>query len=200
VLSWKVPGFKAFDNEPSTQDALALTMLSAVLDGYAGARLDRALAQGDDRIADSVGASNGLTGRGPQTFSLEGIPAKGKTTEQLEAALRAQVARIAKEGVNEAEMRRVRAQWLASNIYQRDSLFNQAREIGTYWVEGLPPDTSERLIERLAAVTPEQIQKVAQTYFGDDNLTVATLLPQSGPRAGFRKPPPGARHGGEGAR
>jgi Zn-dependent M16 (insulinase) family peptidase len=80
VLSWKVPGFKAFDNEPSNQDALALTMLSAVLDGYAGARLDRALAQGDDRIADSVGASNGLSGRGPQTFSLEGIPAKGKTT------------------------------------------------------------------------------------------------------------------------
>jgi len=200
VLSWKVPGFKAFDNEPSNQDALALTMLSAVLDGYAGARLDRALAQGDDRIADSVGASNGLSGRGPQTFSLEGIPAKGKTTEQLEAALRAQVARIAKEGVNEAEMRRVRAQWLASNIYQRDSLFNQAREIGTYWVEGLPADTSDRLIERLAAVTPEQIQKVAQTYFGDDNLTVATLLPQSGPRPTFSKPPPGARHGGEGAR
>ena len=200
VLSWKVPGFKAFDNEASTQDALALTMLAAVLDGYAGARLDRALAQGDNRIADSVGASNGLSGRGPQTFSLEGVPAKGKTTEQLEAALRAEVARIAKDGVNEAEMRRVRAQWLASNIYQRDSLFNQAREIGTYWVEGLPADTSERLVERLVAVTPEQIQKVAQTYFGDDNLTVATLLPQSGPRPAFRKPPPGARHGAEGAR
>jgi len=200
VLSWKVPGFKAFDNEPSTQDALALTMLSAVLDGYAGARLERALAQGDNRIADSVGASNGLSGRGPQTFSLEGVPAKGKTTEQLEVALRAQIARIAKEGVNEAELRRVRAQWLASNIYQRDSLFNQAREIGTYWVEGLPPDSSERLIDSLVAVTPEQIQKVAQTYFGDDNLTVATLLPQSGPRPAFRKPPPGARHGGEGAR
>lgn len=201
VLSWKVPGFKSFDHEAHTQDALALTMLAAVLDGYAGARLERALAQGDQRIADSVGASNGLSGRGPQTFSLEGVPAKGKTTEQLEAALREQIARIAKEGVNDAEMRRVRAQWLAANIYQRDSLFNQAREIGTYWVEGLPADTSDRLVERLVAVTPEQIQKVAQTYFGDDNLTVATLLPQSGPRPAFRKPPPGARHSGvEGTR
>jgi len=27
-------------------------------------------------------------------------------------------------------------------------------------------------------VTPEQVQQVAARYFGDDQLTVATLLPQ----------------------
>ncbi len=200
VLSWKVPGFTAFDDSPSNHDALALTMLSAVLDGYSGARLDRALTQGADRLADSAGASNGLNGRGPQVFTLEGVPAKGKTTEQLEAALRAQLARIAQEGVSEAEMKRVKAQWLAASVYQRDSLFNQARELGSHWVEGLPLNAPDLFIDKLVAVTPAQVQQVAKTYFGDDNLTVATLIPQSGPRPALRKPLPGARHMGEGAR
>ena len=34
------------------------------------------------------------------------------------------------------------------------------------------------MLERIKAVTPEQVQAVAAKYFSDDNLTVATLLPQ----------------------
>ena len=200
ALSWKVPGFTGFNEEPQTQDALALNMLAAVLDGYSGARLERALGQGENRLADSVGAYNSFSGRGPQVFSLDGVPAKGITPAQLEAALRAQITRIATEGVSESEMKRARAQWQASKVFQRDSLFNQAREMGTDWIEGLPLDTPDRLIDRLVAITPAQVQHVAKTYFGDDNLTVATLIPQSGPRPPLRKPPSGARHAGEGAR
>ena len=194
AMSWKVPGFTAFDDQADNRDALALTMLAAVLDGYRGARLDRALAQGDNRLADSVGASHTFSGRGPQVFVLDGVPAKGRSVEQLETALREQIAEIARDGVNESEMKRVRAQWLASTIYQRDSLFNQARELGTYWVEGLPLDSPDRLVEALVAVTPQQVQAVAQKYFVDEQLTVANLLPQAGPRPAMRKPIPGARH------
>ena len=89
---------------PDNDDALALTVLAAVLDGYSGARLDRALTQGTDRVADSAGAGNGLWGRGPQLFTLDGVPAPGKTPEQVEAALRAEVAKVARDGVSEAEL------------------------------------------------------------------------------------------------
>ena len=194
AMSWKVPGFVSFDDATDSRDALALTMLAAVLDGYNGARLERALAQGESRMADGVGASNSFSGRGPQVFVLDGVPAKGKSVELLETALREQIALIVKDGVTEAEMKRVRAQWLASTVYQRDSLFNQARELGTYWVEGKPLDTPDRLVEALVAITPQQVQAAAQKYLIDDQLTVATLLPQSGPRPAFRKPLPGARH------
>ena len=125
--------------------------------------------------------------------------AKGKTVEQLEAALRQQITRIAQEGVTEAEMKRVKAQWMASTIYQRDSLFNQAREFGNLWIEGFSMDTSDRLVEALVDVTAAQVQAVAQKYFGDDQLTVATLLPQAGPKPALRQPVPGSRHT-EGAR
>ena len=194
MLSWKVPGFQGFNDSADSRDALALTVLSAVLDGYSGARLDRTLTQGADRLADSAGAYHDFSGRGPSVFVLDGVPAPGKTTSELEAALRAQVERIARDGVSEEELRRVKAQWVAQEVYKRDSLFNQAREIGTYWIEGLPLDTSDRLIERLRGVTAEQVQSVAQRYFGADTLTVGTLLPQPRDPAAVRKPATPLRH------
>ena len=199
ALSWKVPGFKSMAATPSNQDALALTVLAAVLDGYNGSRLDRHLTQGADRVADDAGAYHDFSGRGPQVFVLEGVPAAGKTPEALEAALREQVNRIAREGISEAELKRVKAQWVAQAVYKRDSLFNQAREIGTYWVEGLPLDTSDRLIDLLREVTAGQVKSVAQRYFGDDSLTVAHLLPQPTDSQQPRKPATPLRHG-EGTR
>ncbi|MCY7306652.1 MAG: insulinase family protein [Rhodoferax sp.] len=200
ALAFKVPGLASTGLEAGTatgsdEDALALTVLAAVLDGYTGARLDRALAQGDTRVADSAGAFNGLWGRGPQLFTLDGVPAKGRTAQQVESALREQVARIAREGVSEAELNRVKTQWVASEVYKLDSVFNQARSLGSYWALGLPRDAGERLVARLRSVSAQRVQEVAARYFGDDQLTVATLLPQApDPTRKLRIAPAGARH------
>jgi len=196
ALAFKVPGLQSLD-QPTAQDddALALTVLAAVLDGYSGARLERALTQGPDRVADGAGASNGLAGRGPQLFVLDGVPIKGKTTAQVEAALREQVARVAREGISAAELERVKTQWVASEVYKRDSLMYQAQELGSHWVQGLPLDTNERLLARLRAITAEQVQAVAARYFGDDQLTVGQLLPQPlDPNRPRRQAPAGSRH------
>ncbi|MDQ0072088.1 zinc protease [Variovorax boronicumulans] len=189
-LAYRVPQLANIDDTNS--DSWALVVLSAVLDGYAGARLDRALTQGPDRVADSAGAYSGFIGRGPQLFVLDGVPSHGKSVEVVEAALRAQVARIAKDGVGEAELARVKTQWVASETYKRDSVMAQARELGSNWVQGLPLDASERIVARLQAVTAAQVQAVAAKYFGDDQLTVATLRPlplEAKPRGrGFAAP------------
>ncbi|MGF6349059.1 M16 family metallopeptidase [Variovorax sp. W2I14] len=189
-LAYRVPQLANIDDTNS--DSWALVVLSAVLDGYAGARLDRSLTQGPDRVADSAGAYSGFIGRGPQLFVLDGVPAHGKSAEVVEAALRAQIARIAKDGVGEAELARVKTQWVASETYKRDSVMAQARELGSNWVQGLPLDASERIVARLQAVTAAQVQAVAAKYFGDDQLTVATLRPlplEAKPRGrGFAAP------------
>jgi zinc protease len=194
ALAFKVPRIMGVQPSPEHDDALALTVLSAVLDGYSGARLERALTQGEQRLADSVGASNGLMGRGPQFFYLEGVPAKGQTTEALEAALRAQVHKVATEGVTESELQRVKTQWVASEIYKLDSVFNQARELGVAWALGLPPDHGTQLMAKLRQVTAAQVQAVAQKYFGDDQLTVAVLRPQALSGQVRRKAAADARH------
>ncbi len=200
-LSYKVPGLQSpADAAQGTgaafnRDALALTVLAAVLDGYSGARLERALTQGDHRLADSAGASNGLIGRGPQVFVLDGVPAAGKTADQVADALRQQVALIAREGVSEAELQRVKTQWVASETYKLDALFSQARGLGVYWVNGLPLDTDERLISQLRSISSAEVQAVAARYFSDDQLTLATLLPQPpDPGRARRVPAAGLRH------
>ena len=199
ALSYKVPclapqGLLSDTPDVQTTDALALMVLDAVLSGYDGARLERALTQDKDHVADSADAFYSSMSRGPATFGLSGVPAKGKTVEQVEAALRAQVARVAKEGISQAELERVKAQWVAGAVYQQDSVFNQGRMAGSHWATGFPTDTNERLIARLRQVTAAQVQAVAAKYFGNDELTVATLIPQplGAPRA--RVAIPGMRH------
>ena len=182
-LRFKIPSFSpaALDpahSDPNSDDALALTMLAAVLSGYDNARLERALTQAAGHVADSAQAYCGLGGRGPQACALLGVVATGKTAADVEAALRAQVALVARDGVRPEELQRVKNQWLASTIYQQDSVFNQARTLGANWISGFPSDADDRLIERLRGVTAAQVQSVAARYFGDDALTVATLLPQ----------------------
>lgn len=186
ALAYQMPKLtdpKAADAD--SQDALALTVLSAVLDGYSGARLERALVQGADggpRLADSAGASYGLMGRGPQLFYLTAIPAPGVASAQVIDALKAQIVRIAKDGISEVELRRVKTQWTASEIYKLDSVFNQAQELGSNWANGLGLDAGPVLMESLGQVTAAQVQSVAKRLFKDEQLTTAVLVPDASKR------------------
>jgi zinc protease len=190
ALSFKVPRWSGGE-DADNQDALALTVLSAVLDGYSGARLERSLVQGTGRggkrVADSASASYGLMGRGPQLFMLVAVPAQGVSTDTAAAALRTEVSRIAREGISEAELQRVKTQWMAGEIYKLDSVFNQAQELGSYWVQGMDVDTGERLMSRLRQVSAAQVQAVAKRYFSDEQLSTAVLVPDPSRR---EAPPP----------
>ncbi len=178
ALAWKVPALRNLA-QPSAEekDALALLMLSAVLDGYSGARLERHLVQ--PRLADSAGSGADVFGRGPGSFLLVGTPAQGQSAATLEAALKAQITRIAREGVDATELQRVKTQWQASQVYERDSLMGQAQNLGSNWVQGLPVDADAQLLALLQGISTADVQSVAQRYFGEDSLTVATLIPQA---------------------
>ena len=171
----------------------ALEMLAGVLDGNEAARLNRVLVR-SERIASSADASYDGIGRGPGMFYLSATPVQGKTAQEAEQALRREVQRLAKEGVSEEELQRVRSQVVASHVFERDSMFFQARQIGALTMADLPYTLIDRFVEKLKTVTGEQVQEVARKYLVDDGLTVAYLDPQplSGkPAAG---PPPGVRH------
>lgn len=189
ALAFHVPGIRHVEHmDAQDRDGLALLVLSAVLSGYDGARLERALTQGAERVADSADSGASVLARGPGVFLLTGVPAPGKSAAEVEQALRAQVARIAQEGVQEDELERVKTQWRASQVYEKDSVMGQAQSLGSYWVLGMPVDAEERLLAALAQVTPAQVQAVAARYFGDEQLTVGTLLPQPLPAGAPARP------------
>ncbi len=183
LLSWKVPRLdRLTDLDAAQRDALSLTMLAAVMDGYPSARLIRSLVQGegkDKRLADSVSASNGLTGRGPQLFTMSIIPAAGVDPSEAAQALKDEVARVARDGIDVKELQRVKTQWAASEIYKRDSVMGQAQELGSNWVLGMELDASEKLLALLKTITPEDVQSVARRYFTEETLTTGVLLPDA---------------------
>ncbi|AUN94324.1 M16 family metallopeptidase [Pseudazoarcus pumilus] len=173
TLAWKAPTLR----EPAgDRDVYALQVLAAVLDGYDGARLPRRLVR-EERIAVSVDASYGGVARGPSLFVLGATPAKGHTVAEVEAALRAEITRIADEGVDQTELSRVLTQTLASEVYKRDSLMGQAMEIGFLEASGLSWRDEQALLDGIRAVTADEVREVAQRYFGDETLTRAVLDP-----------------------
>ncbi|MET0963145.1 MAG: pitrilysin family protein [Noviherbaspirillum sp.] len=190
ALAFKAPTLRDVEKD---DDVHALDVLSAVLDGFDNARLPARLVR-TERVANSVGASYSSNARGPVLFVLDGTPAAGTTTEQLEALLRAEVRRVAQEGVTEEELKRVKNQLIAGQIYKRDSVFGQAMEIGVMEMTGISHKQIDRIIEKLGQVTAKQVQAVAAKYFNDDQLTVATLVPLPLEDKKPAPPPAGLRH------
>jgi zinc protease len=171
----------------------ALEMLAEVLSGSEAARLRRTLMR-EERLASSAGASYYGVARGSGFFYLSATPTPGKGVAELEQALRREMKRIVDEGVTVEELERVKAQAVAAHVYQRDSMFYQARQIGMLEMTGISHRTVDLQLEKLRAVTPEQVRDVARRYFRDDALTIATLDPQP---LGGRAPalrPAGLRH------
>lgn len=189
MMAYKVPVLRDVENDV---DPYALEMLAAVLDGHDAARFSRRLVR-EQRLAVSAGAGYDAVARGPGLFYLQGSPSVGRTRAELEAGFRAEIARIAKDGVSEEELARARAQLVAGEVYKLDSMFAQAMEIGQLESAGISYQQEHWLLEKLRSVTAEQVQAVVLRYLVDDGLTVAELDPQPLP-GGQRRPGAGGRH------
>jgi zinc protease len=189
LMAWKAPALRDVEKD---KDPYALEMLGAILDGHDAARFNKKLVR-EDKVAVGVDFSYDGTARGPGMIYLSGTPAEGRTVADLETALRTELARVQKEGVSEAELKRARAQLVAAQVYKLDSMFGQAMEIGQTESAGLSYRHIERMLEKLQQVTAAEVRRVAQAYFTDDTLTVGVLDPQ--PLDGKpRRATAGARH------
>ena len=155
----------------------ALQMLVGVLDGNGSARLNKELVR-NQQIASSINADYDSTGRGPGMFFLSGTPSEGRSAAELESAIRIEIERLIDAGVTEKELRRVRAQVVSGHVFQLDSMFYQAMQIGQLESVGLSYRDLDTIIKKLQAVTAKQVREVAIKYLIDDSLTVAVLDPQ----------------------
>ncbi|MFW9612125.1 MAG: M16 family metallopeptidase [Fluviibacter sp.] len=174
VMGWKAP--RLADPQQDI-DPYALEMLAQILDGHEAARLPTALVR-EQQIAVSVDASYDAMNRGPGMFILQASPRPGHTVAELEQAIRRALAVVAREGVTESELTRARSQLRAAEVYKKDSVMGQAMEIGMLETLGYGWRTSDLMLDKLNAVTAADVQRVAQTYFTDEQLTIARLTPQ----------------------
>ncbi|MET0102671.1 MAG: pitrilysin family protein [Sedimenticola sp.] len=173
IMGYKTPVLKSLDE---AWEGYALEVLVAILDGGDSARLSRNLVRGSE-IAVSAGASYSAFSRLPGMLVMDGTPAKGTSMQQLEEALIGEVERIKREPVSQQELDRVKAQVVAEQIYDLDSVYYQAMQIGILETIGLGWPLLEQYADKIKAVTAEQVQAVANKYLNRDQLTVTVLEP-----------------------
>jgi len=174
LLAYHVPTLKTAENE---SEAYALEVLAGVLDGGNSARLSSSLIRGK-QVAVAASAGYNLTSRLDDLFELEGTPAEGKTVWDVEAALKQEIAQLQTKLIEPAELQRIKAQVLASEVFQRDSNFYQAMQLGMLETVGLGWQKVSDYAPKLNQVTAEQVRNVARKYLIDDHLNIAYLEPQ----------------------
>lgn len=110
-------------------------------------------------------------------FVLYGIPTQNHSLNEVENAFTNEIEQLKTEGITEAELSRVKTQTIANKIYNKDSLVNQAMDLGIPESIGLSWRIGEDYPERIKSVTAEQVRQMARTFLISKNLTVATLHP-----------------------
>ena len=175
VMGYKVPVLNTSEDK---DDVYALELLSGLLDGGNSSRFSKNLVRGS-QIATSVSAGYSIYALHDSLFTISAIPSNGISMDDMEAAIIAQIKALQDELPTEDELARVKAQVVASSVFEQDSSFYQAMKIGIMETVGLGWQTKDEYVDRINAVTAEQVQQVARKYFVEDHLTVAELIPQS---------------------
>ena len=190
LMAWHAPTLKDWEQDTAPY---ALQVLAGVLSGNDSARLQKSLVK-TRQIAVNASAGYDAVARGPGMFMVDATPAPGTSAAALEKAIREEVRRIQRDGIDQAELARVKAQVIAADVYQRDSLFYQAMQLGEYVTAGLPPEALARRADKLRAVTAQEVQAAARQWLQDDRLSVAELDPQPLQAKAQRAAVPGVRH------
>jgi zinc protease len=165
-------------SDNNSWEPYALEVLSNILAGNSSSRLNQNIVR-NQHLAVNVSAGYDSTARGRiSVFELEGTPNDFKKITDLENALLQEIEKIKKDGVTQEELDRVKATVIASDVYQKDSMFGMAMEIGQLETMDYSFHLSDGYIERINSVTSEQIKNVATKYLTRDNLSVVILDPQ----------------------
>jgi zinc protease len=159
-------------------DTLALRMLVDILATGDSSRLHQRLIEQDRTAVALTGIVDAEFDPGMSWFLLT-LPADGSTAV-AEATLFEELARIATDGVDEAELAKVRNIQLANYWRALATIDGKAELLGDHavfhgdWREALT------LPERIEAVTPEQIRRIAREYFRVENSSVGVVVPIAG--------------------
>ena len=195
IMGYKVPSLLQAKTAVESDDVYALEVLAGLLDGGNSARLMKNLVRGRE-IASSAGAGYNPYDRLNTLFMFDGAPAAKSNVAELKAALLEEIEKVKTVLPEQVELDRVKAQVIAANVYEKDSLFYQAMQLGILETTGLGWERKDEYLEKISAITPEQVQAVAIKYLIDEKLTVAELKPL--PMGNKRRAPSaamGGRHG-----
>ncbi len=180
-LPGKVPSLYLAFNVPSRNtgkpgEAEALRMLMGVMDEGISARLETRLVR-EQRVAAAVSSGYDAFSRGDALFMVSAVPAPGRSLDELEAALLKEIENLKAEKIDTEDLKRVYAGFLSSDVFERDSVQQQANSIGRLESVGLSWRLMDEWPQALQQVDAEAVRAVARTYLVPSRRTLLRLLP-----------------------
>ncbi len=169
-------------------DFFPLTVLDSLLAGASNlnmfgggisnktSRLYRALVEKELTVNVGAGAQATID---PYLYNISMITRPERTPDEALAALDAEIARVQDELVSTDEVERAVKQARALFAYGSESITNQAFWMG-YSEMFANYDWFLTYLDKLAAVTPDDVQRVAQQYLRSNTRVVGVYLPVCG--------------------
>ncbi|MES0156026.1 insulinase family protein [Mesorhizobium sp. M0018] len=174
TTQWVVPSY----HTAKPGEAEALDVLSEILGGGNRSRLYQELVvrQG---IAAEAGAFFQGTMLDDTNFTVYGAPRGDAKLADIEAAVDAEIARIAKDGVTSDELEKSKDRFVRSMIFARDKQEDMANIYGSTLATGGNVQDVQQWPDRIRKVTADQVKEVAARYLNLDHATTGYLLPQT---------------------
>ncbi len=169
VIGYHKPGLGHPDDD-------VFDVIDAVLSDGLTSRLHQSLVR-EKRLAASVGSDANYPGvRAPNLFILTATPLAPHTTAEVEAAIYEEIERLKQEPVSSSELEKVLNNLDADLVRGLRSNSGLASQLALY--QAVAGDWRYILTSRdkVAAVTANDVQRVAKQYFTKSNRTVAVLV------------------------
>lgn len=169
MMGFRIPNY-------SSDDSYALDLLESILSQGKSSRLYQNLVY-EQKVALAVGAEYSLLQTDPGLFYFYGLVNPGAKVDAVEEALLREVTRLQNEPPSELELQRAKNQVEASRVFGQDSNFRHAMLMGQAETVGAGWRRINQFVERIRAVTAQDIQRVAKLYLTPDNRTTGILIP-----------------------
>jgi zinc protease len=165
-------------------DSYALDLVSNILASGESSWLYRKLVY-DDRIAAEVDGSGNFT-EDPNLFFVLAVMNQGHSNAEGEKEIQGVLDRVKAEPLDAHELEKAKNQQTAAFILGHESDEEVASAIGPYAVIAGDPNLYNSDLERYLSVTPEEIERVARTYFVPERATLleVEVPPAAAPQAG----------------
>jgi zinc protease len=162
-----------YDGHP---DSYPLHIMSKVLSDGQSARIPRELVY-NKRIALSAFGSGNIL-EDPNLFYAVAIVQPGRTPQEAEVALIEEFDKLRDAGISEHELQRAKNQFARDYIVSRESNEDKASHLSHAAVIHNDITTADGEFEIFANVTTADVQRVARTYFTDNNRMVLYIVPK----------------------
>ncbi len=178
----------------NTPDWYALDILGNILGSGQSSRLyDRLVRREQLALAAFAGAE---TRRGPSLFNVVALARPGVRPDTLETAVHEELERLRTAPVEDWEIEKVRMQLRRQQAQFLVSTLARAIQLGQLAVYFNDPGLINTTEEKYAAITKEDLLRVAQTYLQPTRRTVVLTLPKPQPAQGVPAQPSGQREPG----